>query len=178
MNFFTFFTVLSNVLLLTVFLIGTARWRTTTSSPVFDLVRGAATLYIVVTGVVFALLLAGLQEQLQTTVPWVDAVLHKVMPAAGALDWLIDPPRTRLSVRAAATWLAFPAVWLAYTLLRGPIANWHPYPFVDPRTHGYAHVVFNCFFILLGFVGLTALIASVGNRPGAWRDVSRLGRSR
>jgi hypothetical protein len=56
----------------------------------------------VVTGLVFALLLADLQEELQLTKPWVDAVLHQVMPIVLALDWLLDPPTA--ACRFARRW--------------------------------------------------------------------------
>ena len=70
--------------------------------------RGAAVLYIAITGVVFAVLLAGLQEELQTTIPWVDFVVHKLMPVALVADWLVDPPRRRLPWLTVAAWLAYP----------------------------------------------------------------------
>jgi hypothetical protein len=28
-------------------------------------------------------------------------------------------------------WLAYPAAWLGYTLIRGASVDWYPYPFVD-----------------------------------------------
>ena len=50
-----------------------------------------------ITGVVFALLLSGLQESLDTHTAWVDFTVHKLMPLVLVADWLIDPPRHRLS---------------------------------------------------------------------------------
>ena len=44
-----------------------------------------ALIYMAITGVVFALLLSGLQEELQTTIPWVDFV------ASGEADAYIGP---------------------------------------------------------------------------------------
>ncbi len=94
-NFFSFFTIQSNILAVGALflLVLVPRERRT---PLFDAARSAAVLYIAITGIVFALLLAGLQEELQTTIPWVDFVVHKLMPVVLVADWLVDPPRHRL----------------------------------------------------------------------------------
>ena len=68
---------------------------------VFDSVRGAVTLYIAITGAVFALLLSGLQESLDTHIGWVNFIVHKLIPVVLVVDWLIDPPRHRLSSASA-----------------------------------------------------------------------------
>src|SRR5690606_12690386 len=69
LNFFTFFTVLSNLLAMVVLLEG-GRRMLSGRPPVPDMVRGAAVVYMTVTFIVFALLLRGLQEELQTHVEW------------------------------------------------------------------------------------------------------------
>ena len=55
-SYFSYFTIDSNLIAATVLLIGAARWRAE-PSPTFDLVRGAAVVYMSVTGIVFTLLL-------------------------------------------------------------------------------------------------------------------------
>jgi hypothetical protein len=35
------------------------------------------------------------QEELQITIPWVDTVVHKILPLVMVADWLIAPPRSR-----------------------------------------------------------------------------------
>ena len=57
-NFFSFFTIQSNILAATL-LVLTALIRRDERSRSFDAVRGAATFYITITFVVFALLLSG-----------------------------------------------------------------------------------------------------------------------
>lgn len=67
-------------------------------------------------------------------------------------DWLVDPPRHRLPLWVAGAWLAYPAAWLAYTLVRGEIVDWYPYPFVDVSELGYGGVLLRCAALLVGFV--------------------------
>jgi len=136
-NFFSFFTIESNILTVAVLLYGVARPGLLGRSPKLDLVRGAAVLYMTITFLVYGVLLSGYQEELQTTIPWVDTVVHRILPIVIFLDWIIDPPDNRLSWRdALPRWIAFPALYLVYSLIRGPIVDWYPYPFLNPDQAG------------------------------------------
>jgi hypothetical protein len=161
-NFISFFTIQSNVLAASLFLSCATVWRRR-SSPTIDSWRGAAVVYMVVTGLVYAVLLSGLDDQLQTTLPWVNTVLHRVMPVAVALDWLIVPPVSRLGLARALRWLIFPAVWLGYTLVRGAIVDWYPYPFVDAGVKGYLSVALACAGIAVLFAALIWVVQRVGD---------------
>ena len=162
-NFFSFFTIQSNILAVAILSL-TALVPRAMRTPLFDGVRGAVTLYMVITGVVFALLLSGLQEELQTTIPWVDFVVHKLMPVVLVADWLLDPPRHRLRLRVVVAWLAFPLVWFAYTLARGASVDWYPYPFVDVMRHGYGRVLVNGVVMCVGMALAALAFAWLGNR--------------
>ena len=161
LNFFTFFTVLSNLLAAAVFFEG-GRRQLTGSEPLSGMWRGAAVVYMTVTYVVFAVLLRDAQEDLQTHVAWVDSVLHRVMPIAVMADWLIDPPHRPIPFRRAAWWLAFPLVWTAFTLIRGEIDGRYPYPFLDPANGGYGVVALYSAAIFLLFLLVTWIVAWAG----------------
>ena len=90
LNFFSFFTIQSNIIAGVVLLIvGAGTLLNVKANRQFAFIRGAATLYMVITGIVFALLLAGLAERLQLTVPWVNMVLHYLIPIVMLVDWLL-----------------------------------------------------------------------------------------
>jgi hypothetical protein len=62
-------------------------------------------------------------------------------------------------VSEAASWLIFPAVYLVYSLVRGPIADWYPYPFLDPdHGDGYANVALTSAAVLVTIIVLAALL--------------------
>ncbi len=161
-NFFSFFTIQSNVIGIVVLALA-AITRRSERTALFDAFRGAGTLYMAITGVVFALLLSGLQESLDTHTPWMDFIVHKLMPVALVADWLIDPPRHRLSWRVAAAWLCYPAAWFAYTLIRGSSTGWYPYPFVNVAEHGYGRVFLNAVILLVAFTAAAIVFRLVGN---------------
>jgi len=161
-NFFSFFTIQSNILaamLLVAIALVPRRERTA----LFDALRGGVTLYIAITGIVFAVLLSGLQEDLDTHIAWVDFTVHKLIPIIVVADWLIDPPRHRLPARVAFAWLSYPGLWLAYTLIRGASADWYPYPFVDVNKIGYDGVIWRSAVLLVAFIGAAVVFALIGN---------------
>jgi hypothetical protein len=163
-NFLSYFTIQSNLIAVAVFLIGVAWWRTPPTA-VWELVRGASVLHMTITFVVFAVLLSG--TDVDTAIPWVNAVVHQVMPIAVIADWLIDPPRHRIPFTTSRRWLTFPLVWTAYTLVRGAITGWYPYPFIDPANGGYGSVAVYIVVLLLFGAALCAAIAWVGNALAA-----------
>lgn len=85
------------------------------------------------------------------------------MPIVIVIDWLLDPPSRQLSYRHALTWLSYPLVWLAYTLIKGPIANWYPYPFLDPANGGYGRVAIYGVAIFILVYGVCAAVVWIGN---------------
>lgn len=169
-NFLSYFTIQSNLIgvgaLLATAVAGRRRGRAV------DWWRGAASVYLTVTFVVVILLLSNVDVGLQLA--WVDFVLHKLFPVVVVADFLLDPPRGRLAVRDAALWLVFPLLWLAYTMVRGPIAGWYPYPFLDPALNGgYGAVLVTIVAILVVGAVLCGVYAALGNlRSGSRRRAS------
>ncbi|MGH2534125.1 MAG: Pr6Pr family membrane protein [Thermomicrobiales bacterium] len=164
-NFFSFFTIQSNIIAVALLFYGALRSPDRPPSPTLDLLRGAAVLYMTTTGIVYALLLSDVD--VQTTIDWVNTVVHQIIPIVVALDWLIDPPQTRLTWRKSLVWLSFPLVWVIYTLIRGPIVDWYPYPFLDPNhpdAGSWGRVFVNCVAIAIGILALTWVVVAVGNK--------------
>ena len=163
-NFFSFFTIESNILAAIVLLaFGLGRVGAPPSRTA-ELVRGAAVLYMVTTGIVYGLLLSGYTNELDTTLPWVNNVVHRIFPLVLLADWLIRPPAVRLTFRDALPWLAFPVLYLVYSLIRGPIVDWYPYPFLNPdRGGGYGGVAATSVGIAVGVIVMTWLVTWVGN---------------
>lgn len=159
-RFFAFFTIQSNLLGAGVLLALVARGRQA-PSPTLDLLRGAAALYLTITFFVVILLLQGADVQVASG--WVDFVVHKLSPIVVVADWLLDPPRLRMTLRHAMLWLAYPLVWVTVTLIRGAADGWYPYPFLNPANGGYGSVAFYFVAILVGFLVVGGLLVALGN---------------
>jgi hypothetical protein len=165
LNFFSFFTIQSNVLAAFILLIvGFGTLVKKKGSPQFAFLRGAATLYMIMTGIIFALLLSGLQQALQTTIPWVNTVLHYIMPVVMLLDWLLYPPAQRVRFKKALWWLVYPLAYLIYSWIRGAFTHWYPYPFLNPEANGWPAVIGLCGIIGIGIVGIIKVVTLRGKR--------------
>jgi hypothetical protein len=175
-NFFSFFTIESNILAIVVGILGAGlliagRGRDPLWFAVF---RAATATYMITTGVVYNLLLRGIELPQGTTLGWSNEILHVV----GPLLWLFAPGRRPLGVGRIWYIVVFPVVWALYTLIRGPFTpdivfgrdTWYPYPFLNPDTsaNGYLSVSFYIVLITL-VIGLTAAGVLWVSRRGAVR---------
>jgi hypothetical protein len=159
-SFFSFFTNLSNLFGAGVFIYTAITGR---RGLVVDLLRGAAVEYLAITGVVYALLLSGTSESLGV-LPWVNVVVHEIMPVAVIVDWVIVPPSHRIPLKRAMIWLVFPIAFMVYSLIRGAMIDWYPYPFLDPgKVGGYTSVAIYGVCIAIAFVLIALAIAAAGN---------------
>lgn len=149
-NHLGYFTVLSNIFAACVALLGVFR-------PVSAQIRGAAVLYMTTTGIVYAILLRGVDVQTPAYANW---VLHVIVPILVVAEWLLAPERTR----RASLWLSFPLAYLIYTLVRGPIVGWYPYPFLDPRPHGYGDVALTCVSVAVVLGALAFFVSWTGTK--------------
>ena len=111
-------------------------------------------------------------EDVQLDLQWVDFTLHKFFPVVVVLDWLIDPPTVRLSWRTALLWLAYPLVWVTFTLVRGALDGWYPYPFLDPANGGYSTVAVYFVTILVFILVIGGAVVALGNVRGRQSDRS------
>jgi hypothetical protein len=180
-NFFSFFTILSNLGSATVLLwagcwwIAVGRSSTATDPRPLAVALACLTTYMLVTGVVYNTLLRGIPVPPGTVVPWSNEVLHAIAPTFLLLDLLLAPRRRSLAWGTIGGILVFPLLWIAYTMVRGPLtvnpvtseAPWYPYPFLYPDRvpGGYLGVAGYIVAIALLIGGCGALVVAVGR----WR---------
>ncbi|MFD9549633.1 Pr6Pr family membrane protein [Nocardia salmonicida] len=166
-DYLSYFTIESNILSAVVLLVG---GLLAPQGPRWQLVRGATALYMLITMVVYAVLLADVDVRLND--PWINDVLHRILPLVLVLDWLLVamPQRLRPSPKLIGLWLVFPLVYGVYSLIRGAVVEWYPYPFLDPRQQGYVSLVIGLVVLTLVFVVLAVAMASLGDVLSRWRD--------
>jgi hypothetical protein len=156
-RFFSYFTVLSNTAAVVMLAMLAAR-PGRDSSEGFAIFRGAVTVYMSVTGLVYAVILAPNLADVAVPEPWIDWTIHVLGPILVIADWFHSPPRHRLHRNIFWIWLVFPAIYLVYSLIRGPLVGWYPYPFLDPDvSNGYLGVASWSLVVLGVIVGFSAL---------------------
>jgi hypothetical protein len=173
-NFFSYFTNLANLFAAVVLLLGAFELILHTApSTTHQTLRGASVVYMIVVGVVFSLLLQ--DAELGSLAPWVNTILHYVMPVVIIVDWLYQPANIKLTLQHMKYWLIFPLVYLAYSLIRGEWTGFYAYPFIDPAQEGgYIAVGFYCLVILLIFALASIVVSWTSNLQNYARSSKHL----
>ncbi|WP_017738480.1 Pr6Pr family membrane protein [Pseudomonas sp. CBZ-4] len=153
-NFFSFFTVLTNTLAVVV--LSYALVKRDSAAKRFFLapkVSSGIAVSIAVVGLAYSLLLRHLwqPEGFQFIA---DELLHDVMPVLFLIYWWRCVPKGTLQLKHIGAWVIYPLVYFAYVLLRGHLLGQYQYPFIDVDTLGYPHVFVNAGGILVGFVAI------------------------
>lgn len=84
-----------------------------------------------------------------------DKLLHLAVPLLAVAGWVALGPRGRIDPVTLRWALAWPAAYMAFTLVHGGASGWYPYPFTDVGDLGYARVLLNA----LGVVALLLAVA-------------------
>jgi hypothetical protein len=147
-RFFGYFTLLTNLLVALVasaFALG--------RSPGSQVLT-ATTLYILIVGLVYHVLLSGTWSPRGIALI-ADRITHYATPALMAAFWLTCLPKGVHAWRDVAGWLLYPVGYLAWMLARGALDGFYPYFFVDPTKTGWTQLAVNA-------TGLCAVFAVCG----------------
>ncbi|WP_458376427.1 Pr6Pr family membrane protein [Pseudomonas pergaminensis] len=151
-NFFSFFTVLTNTLAVVV--LSYALVERESAAKRFFLapsISSGVAASIVVVSLAYNLLLRHLWTP--TGFQFIaDELLHDVMPVLFLIYWWRCVPKGSLRLKHIGAWVIYPLVYFAYALLRGDLLGQYQYPFIDVSTLGYPQVFVNAGGILAGFV--------------------------
>jgi len=137
-EYFSYFTIESSMMNVVVLLVGGAiAWRWHRDTELFTSVRVAILSYAVITGLVYNVLLRNIPGDGGYEPPrWCNEVMHVWVPVFILLDWLLAPGRARVPWKRLWLVVSFPLAWLAFTMIRGAITLWYPYPFLEPAGPG------------------------------------------
>ncbi|MEO7309667.1 MAG: Pr6Pr family membrane protein [Chitinophagaceae bacterium] len=122
-------------------------------------VNAALAIYILVVGIVYNVVLRSLwkPEGWQAVA---DNALHLAVPVLYLIFWLFFVHRRQLTWKSPISWLVFPFLYLAYSLLRGGIVHVYPYPFIDVNLIGYPQTFINAGLLFIGFIVLGFLFVA------------------
>ncbi|HYN97274.1 MAG TPA: Pr6Pr family membrane protein, partial [Pilimelia sp.] len=166
-----YFSVQSNALLAAVHLASAAA-----PGRIPPAARGGATLYLLITGSVYHLVLVnpaspffvGAANQGSAR----SLLLHTVAPLLALAEWLLVTGREgRHPWSAAVRWLSYPLAYFAFVLVWGGTGRGYPYPFVDADRLGYGTVAVNAAVLTAVFyvLGLALLGAGRASRAALAR---------
>jgi hypothetical protein len=151
-NFFSYFTIQCN-LLVAISLTFSSLSPNSKSGIFFSSlsVQSAIALYIFIVALVYNLILRGLFAW--TGWQWfVDNMLHVVVPVLYILYWFYFRTTGSLKCRDGIYWMFYPFLYLIYSLVRGSIVQWYPYPFLHAGNLGYPTVMINITMVIAVFM--------------------------
>ena len=96
-----------------------------------------------------------------------NLVIHTYAPIAIVVDYLISIKGYKAKWRKAWWVVAYPLIWLGFSIVRGLSDGWWPYWFINPGSEGGVVgmvtyiLIIAAAFIALGFVLLGARLASI-----------------
>ncbi|MEO7766049.1 MAG: Pr6Pr family membrane protein [Ferruginibacter sp.] len=160
-RFFSFFTILTNILVALccslLLLKSATRMRRFFARPA---TLTAITLYIAVVGIIYNAILRFLWEPhgLQLIV---DELLHSVIPVLFIVYWLLYVPKENLAFKNIPPSLLYPVIYCIYILIRGSVAGYYPYPFMDVKLLGYNKVFLNIGGMLIVFLFIAILLTGI-----------------
>ena len=170
-NLFSYFTILTNLLIAisvtSVFLLPQTSLGNFFKKPS---VLSAIALYIFIVALVYNTVLRGIVT-LNGWNLFVDTLLHVIVPILYVMYWFLFVQKGTLQFKQGLNWLIFPFAYLVYSLIRGAIYRWYPYPFLNVLTFGYSKVILNAVILIAVFMlsglALIGLDKKLGKRTAS-----------
>jgi len=168
-RFFSYFTILTNILVACSFTKRVTHSITRTGSFFSRPATLTAILvYISFVATVYNLILRFLWNP--QGVQWlVDESLHTIIPFFYILFWLFFIPKSTLQWKNIPWWFIFPLLYLLIVLWRGSLSGFYPYPFIDVTRLGYQKVFQNSALLVLAFtlfsIAYMALAKFMSKKP-------------
>lgn len=130
--------------------------------------KGAVTMAIVVTGVVYHFLLRPIHFTMGN-ISHLDfignIILHYIIPFMVFFDWIIFDKKNSYRLFDPLIWLTIPLVYFVFVLIQSQFGSFipnqntpYPYPFIDIYTFGWLKVLKNIFFLTIAFTVLGYII--------------------
>lgn len=163
-RFFSFFTILTNLLVGVFFTLFYMNQKKNTFSTLLKPESlTPVTVYITIVGLVYQFALRHVWEPkgLQKII---DELLHSIIPLLVIAFWCFYENKKAIQYKSILQWLIYPIVYLVYILVRGFFSNFYPYPFVDVANLGFQKVMFNSTILLLFFAFLASIFIKIGHK--------------
>ncbi|MFM6963674.1 MAG: Pr6Pr family membrane protein [Micrococcales bacterium] len=117
----------------------------------------------VVVSVVYNALLRGMANDVRDgNYAWPvlpNEILHVWGPIFIVLEWLIIVGSAKLNYKTIWWVIAFPLLWLVFSIARGAITGWWAYWFINPNDPGGLSQMFEYIFGIMAFFLINATVA-------------------
>ncbi len=148
-RFFSFFTILTNLLVAIYFTVH-----------YFDLKKKLFSLFIkptTLTAITVFILIVGSVYQIALRHIWqptglqriIDELLHTIIPLYFLIYWYLNIKKEGLKIKRLLFWLLYPLIYSLFIFIRGYFSNYYPYPFLNITEIGLSKTLLNMSVILI-----------------------------
>jgi hypothetical protein len=150
-NSFKAFTMQTN-LMVTIWLTLAILWhnKPETLEKISGLLKGAFTLYITITFIFFAVLLAPFYQPTGFAA-FSNLVLHYITPIAFIVDWILTETKLKYKWSYLPYWIIYPICYLVFVFIHGTFTGNYLYFFLDINALG-----------ILGYASFVSILITVG----------------
>lgn len=169
LDYLSYYTIQTNLLVVTWLAIAILYWRRESEHPILrPKIKGAFTLYISATFIIYAILLAGLWEPEGADL-YLSIISHYITPIAFMIDWLLFEKRGTYQWKYALQWLVYPFGYLGYSLVYGGITGRYQYPFLNLPVLGWGGLTIRVALLVVFFVALGCMYIAINKTLGRRR---------
>lgn len=163
-RFFSYFTILTNILVVLYFTSRITIFKNTYLSKLSkNCTITAVTAFIMVVGLVYQFVLRGAWQPTGIQ-KIIDELLHSVIPLYVFVYWLKFATKTDLIIKEIKIWLWYPIAYFIYIIIRGHFSGFYPYPFIHVTKIGYPQVLINAVLVTLFFLFIISTLIFIGNK--------------
>lgn len=164
-RFFSYFTILTNSLCAIYFTAISVSSNGPSTLNKRSAILTPITVYITVVGLVYQIVLRHLWEP-KGMQKVVDELLHSIIPAVVIIFWYFFGQVRKAKYTNSIKWLIYPVAYFILILMRGNIAGFYPYPFIDVSQIGILKALQNSLLLMLLFVFLSMAFIFIGKKFG------------
>ncbi len=161
-RFFSFFTILTNILVALYFTASAFRLKIIPFK--WLLSKGtltATTAFILIVGLVYQIALRGIWQPtgLQR---FVDELLHTIIPLYVFIYWCFNINKNDLQLKPIFSWLLYPVIFIIFILFREHFYGFYPYPFLNVIDIGYDKTLLNIAIVFGTTLAMLTILLLIG----------------
>ncbi|TBN00440.1 hypothetical protein EYD45_14325 [Hyunsoonleella flava] len=162
-QFFSYFTILTNVLV-TIYCTKQLLKKEEDKPSLFTKAETltALTAFILIVGIVYHIALKPIWNPEGLTMI-LSEIHHTVVPLGALILWGLSVKTDVVALKILLKWLLYPIIYITFVLIRGSFSDFYPYPFLDVNALGIQSVLVNSFFLLVIMIVLLFIFYFLGN---------------
>lgn len=173
-SFLSYYTIQTNIIVIIWFTVAVFYWKRGKENPLLKpKIKGAFTLYITATFLIYAVLLNGLWSPKGMDL-FLSIITHYITPVAIILDWILTERKgdRKQSYKwsYALQWLVYPLCYLVYNQIYGKLTGLYLYPFLNLPQIGWSGLAIRVIILCVFFIVFGCMYIFINKIPSREKD--------